>query len=327
MGRPTNSERFARMANADHAFGEQFEKLNKAILDWDRGGSFDAVLHAIELIESDCEKVRNWVPGDVEKDGAALMGELMTRLSNLSVAQAKLIETAGRVGGMKEVIREHFIASAVSQRARGETVPVYMAQLIRAILATGINQTDVVRPTNGLAKRIADVIKEYARESGSRKMPRIGDHEARPTEPASVIEPQRLGHRPSDPLPINEERMRLWNNLPRKFGDLEWQEVPKPGRVASLPPFRTIEEFAVNGEFPSGPEGHINSYTAYSEHIFMFKMIYGPQLGRADISSWAVLLASERPMDSSVVEFWRSYCSEIQSPWSEDRALVLSRAR
>ncbi len=80
MGRPTNSERFARMANADHAFGEQFEKLNKAILDWDRGGSFDAVLHAIELIESDCEKVRNWVPGDVEKDGAALMGELMTRL-------------------------------------------------------------------------------------------------------------------------------------------------------------------------------------------------------------------------------------------------------
>lgn len=327
MGRPANSERFAKMANADHAFREQFEQLDKAILNWDRGGSFDAVLHAIKLIESECEIVRNWLPGDVEEDGAALMGELMTRLSNLSLAQAKLIETAGHVGGMKEVIREHFIASAVGQRARGETMPIYMTQLMRAILAKGIKQTDVVASTRGLAERIANEIREHNGKNGSRETPQMRDDEVRLSETATVIERQRQGHRPGDLLPSEKERMRLWNNLPRKFGDLEWQEVPKSGRVALLPPFRTIEEFAVNGEWPRICENHVNTFTAYSEHIFLFKMMFGPQVWGDDVRSWAVMLASEYTMDSSIADYWIEFCSVIQSPWNEDRALVLRRAR
>lgn len=327
MGRPANSERFAKMANADHAFREQFEQLDKAILNWDRGGSFDAVLHAIKLIESECEIVRNWVPGDVEEDGAALMGELMTRLSNLSLAQAKLIETAGHVGGMKEVIREHFIASAVGQRARGETMPIYMTQLMRAILAKGIKQTDVVASTRGLAERIANEIREHNGKNGSRETPQMRDDEVRLSETATVIERQRQGHRPGDPLPSDKERMSLWNNMPRKLGDLEWQEVPKPDHFAPLPPFRTIEEFAVNGKWPGIYEDHASTCTAYSDHISSFKMIFGPKVWNGDFSSWAVMLAIERAMDSSAANYWTEFCSEIQSPWNDDYALVLSRAQ
>ncbi|KPF91898.1 hypothetical protein IP81_07480 [Novosphingobium sp. AAP83] len=329
MARPKNEARFKVLANAEWEWRQKFDKLNQAILDWDNGGQpFSVVSEAIAELERDFEEVPEWDSGMGDAKGAAYMGHLASRLKGLSAAQAALFRINGDLAARKEAVRDELIIAAAGIRSEPNSIPHYMVQLVLAMLAVGMKQHDVRVPSRNLASKLLDIIRSYRSKSEGEPQ-KVSIEQAlidqvAPTQSQLPQEQPLRRHTLVAPL-TKEERMQLWSDLPRKYTDLEWIEVPITfHHQYPLPPFKSIEEFTVAGDYPRLIAGRKDTINAFQKHLFDFRSHWEPELTESCSKIWAVLLSRHLRADSFDVQDYMLFFM-VQSPWNEDRALHLKQ--